>query len=248
MMKQKIYFVALLCATLFGFASCLSDSDDDDKDNKLLFSAYYTITGTYPNYKLIADNDMIVYPTIASVNKLTDSKGFGEHKRIQLYAYYTPSDTTTENGVTVIRNAELNDGAYLVEQKAVTLAEATEAGILKEDSIFNTKSNNGWLANGYVTSLFTAEFSIANGKAVEPDANLCATNIGDNAVTLTMLYNRHTPKAPISPYDDGVFAYSFDITGLEIPGNDSITVTFETKGADPSKIKVSRQDFYYHAQ
>lgn len=39
-MKQKIYFVALLCATLFGFASCLSDSDDDDKDNKLLFSAY----------------------------------------------------------------------------------------------------------------------------------------------------------------------------------------------------------------
>ena len=98
------------------------------------------------------------------------------------------------------------------------------------------------------TSLFTAEFSIANGKAVEPDANLCATSIGDNAVTLTMLYNRHTPKAPISPYDDGVFAYSFDITGLEIPGNDSITVTFETKGADPSKIKVSRQDFYYHAQ
>lgn len=191
---------------------------------------------------------MIVYPTVASVNKLTDSKGFGEHKRIELYAYYTQRDMTTENGVTVIRNAELNYAAYLAEQKAVTLAEATEAGILEEDSIFNTKNNNGWLANGYLTSLFTAEFSIANGKVVEPDANLCATSIGDNAVTLTMLYNRHTSKATISPYDDGTFAYSFDITNLEIPGNDSITVTFETKGATPNKIKVSRQDFYYHAQ
>ena len=32
-MKQKLYFVALLCATLFGFTSCLSDSDDDDDNN-----------------------------------------------------------------------------------------------------------------------------------------------------------------------------------------------------------------------
>lgn len=245
MMKQKIYFVALLCATLFGFTSCLSDSDDDD--DKQLFVSYYTITGTYPNYKLIGDNKMIVYPTVESVNKLTDNKGFGDHKRAQLYAYYTQKDMTTENGATVIRNAELNDGVYLVEQKAVTLAEATEAGILKEDSIFYIKSNNGWLANGYISSIFTAEYSIVDGKAIEPDANLCATSTGDNAVTLTMLYNRHSPKVNVSSYD-GTFAYSFDITSLEVPGNDSITVTFETKGATPSKIKVSRQDFSYHAQ
>jgi hypothetical protein len=247
MMKQKLYFVALLCATLFGFTSCLSDSDDDD-DNKQLFVSYYTITGTYPNYKLIADNNMIVYPTAESVNKLTDNKGFGDHKRAELYAYYTKKDMmTTENGVTVIRNAELYDGAYLIEQKAVTLAEATEAGILEEDSIFHTKNNNGWLANGYINSVFTAEYYIVDGKDIKPDVNLCATSTGDNAVTLTMLYNRHSPKVNVSPYN-GTFAYSFDITNIEVPGNDSITVTFETKGATPNKIKVSRQDFYYHAQ
>ena len=245
MMKQKLYLVALLCATLFGFASCLSDSDDDN--NKQLFSAYFTITGTYPDYKLIGDNKIIVYPTVASVNDLTDSKGFGDHKRAQLYAYYYPKDTTTENGVTVIRNAELQNGVYSVEKKAITFAEATEAGILVEDSIFNIKGHDSWLANGYFTSVFTANYSIVNGKAIEPGVNLCATSTDENAITLKFLYNRHTQKTNISTYE-GTFSYSFDITNLNVPGNDSITVTFDVIDSTPSKLKVARSDFYFRAQ
>lgn len=245
MMKQKLYLAAIICATLFGFASCLSDSDDD-KD-KQLFYAYYTITGTYPNYKLYADNNMIVYPTVASVSELTDNKGFGDHKRAQLYAYYNPKDTTVENGITIIRDAELQNGIYPEEQKAITLAEATEAGLLEEDSIFNIKGHDSWLANGYFTSVFTAEYSIVNGQAIKPSANLCATSVEENAITLKFLYNRHTQKANVSTYD-GTFSYSFDIKKLEVPGNDSITVTFDVIGSNPSKTKVARNDFYFKAQ
>lgn len=244
MMKQKLYLVALLCATLFGFASCLSDSDDD---NKQLLTDYFTITGTYPNYKLIGDAGKIVYPTTASVNDLTGNKGFGDHKRAQLYLYYNPKDTTTENGVTVIRYAELENGVYSVEKKAITFAEATEAGILVEDSIFNIKSHNSWLANGYFTSVFTADYSIVNNKDIEPSVNLCATSTEENAITLKFLYNRHTQKTNVSSYE-GIFSYSFDITKLNVPGNDSITVTFDVIGSTPSKLKFARSDFYFSAQ
>lgn len=245
MMKQKLYLVALLCATLFGFASCLSDNEEDE--NKQLFAAYFTITGTYPNYKLIGDNGMIVYPTVASVSDITDNKGFGDHKRAQLYAYYHPKDTTTENGVTVIRNAELQNGVYSIERQAITLADATKAGILEMDSIFEIKGHDSWLSNGYFTSVFTANYSIVNGSAVVPGVNLCATSTEENAVTLKLLYNRHTQKTNISTYE-GSFSYSFDITKLEVPGNDSITVTFDVIGFTPTTTKVARKDFYFIAQ
>ena len=245
MMKQKLYLVALLCATMFGLASCLSDSEEEE--NKHLFSAYFTITGTYPNYTLIGDNGMIVYPTVASVSELTDSKGFGDHKRAQLYAYYYPKDTTTVNGVTVIRNADLQNGVYANEHKAITLAEANEAGLMKEDSIFYIKGHNSWLANGYFTSVFTADYSIVNGKAIEPGVNLCATSIEENAITLTFLYNRHTLKTNVNTYE-GSFFHTFDITKLDVPGNDSINVTFEVIGSTPIKLKVARSDFYFSAQ
>ena len=244
MMKQKLYLVALLCVTLFGFASCLSDSDDD---NKLLLTDYFTITGTYPNYKLIGDGGEIVYPTTASVNDCTDSKGFGDYKRAQLYAYYSPKDTTIENGTTIIRYAELEDGIYFEEKKAITFAEATEAGILEEDSIFNIKGHNSWLAKGYLSSIFTADYSIVNNKEIKPGVNLCATSTEENAITLKFLYNRHTQKTNVSSYE-GLFYYSFDVTNLNIPGNDSITITFDVTGSTLSKLKVARSDFYFKAQ
>ena len=39
--------------------------------------------------------------------------------------------------------------------------------------------------------------------------------------------------------------YSFDISKLNIPGNDSVSVTFETQGQDKSTIKVPRTIFNY---
>ena len=243
---KKIYFLVLSCAVLFGFASCLSDNDDD-KGNKLLMNDYFTIVGSYPDYKLVGDGNIILYPTIASVNELTNSSGFGDHKRAMFYAYYYTNDMTTENGATVIRNAELESGVYTAEQKAITAEEANKAGILAEDSTFNIKGSNSWLINGYFTSIFKADYSIVDNKDIEPHANLCATSTGENAVTLTLLYNRHTAQSGVYSYE-GTFIYSFDVTNLEIPGNDSITVSFEVKGATSSKLKVSRRDFYNHAQ
>ena len=86
-----------------------------------------------------------------------------------------------------------------------------------------------------------------NGQAIKPSANLCATSVEENAITLKFLYNRHTQKANVSTYD-GTFSYSFDIKKLEVPGNDSITVTFDVIGSNPSKTKVARNDFYFKAQ
>ena len=242
-MKQKIYFVALLCATLFGFASC--DLVDDDIKNVQTLYGTFTITGSYPNYKLIQDNGTIVYPSASNVSEITNAQGFGDHKRVQFSVNYHPEDVTTENGTNVIRNAELYDGVYLIEQKLLTEAEATEAGLLKEDSIYTVKGIDSWFAYGYLTSIITASYTKEEGNIIYPGVNLYAKNTGDNAVTLTLLYNRHKTNGIDF---EGTFPYSFDITSFDVPGNDSITVTLEVKDRKPSSIKVARKDFYSHAQ
>jgi hypothetical protein len=243
MMKQKLYLVALLCATLLGVTSC--DIVDDDIKNVQTLNGTFTITGSYPDYKLIQDNGTIVYPSASNVSDITDKEGFGNHKRAQFYVNYHPEDVTTENGTNVIRNAELHDGVYLIEQKILTEAEATEAGLLKEDSIYTVKSIDSWFAYGYLTSIITASYTKEEGNIIYPSVNLYAKCTGDNAVTFTLLYNRHKTNGVDF---EGTFPYSFDITSFNVPGNDSITVTLEVKDRRPSSIKVARKDFYSHAQ
>ena len=239
---KKIYFMAFSCAVFLGLASC-NLTDDELKDLQKL-NGTFTITGTYPNYKLIQDNGTIVYPTAENVSAVTDSKGFGDHKRAQFYVNYYPENIKTENGTTVIRDAELKDGVYLAERKVITEAEANKTGLLKEDSIYTVTSVDSWLAYGYLNSIFTAYYSKEGTEIINPTVNLCAKSTGDNAVTFTLLYNRHQTSGTNC---EGSFPYSFDITNFEVPGNDSITVTLEIKGRNPSCIKVGRKDFYNHA-
>ena len=240
---RKFHFMALSCAVLFGLASC--DIVDDDIKNVRTLNGTFTITGSYPDYKLIQDNGTIVYPSAANVSEITDQQGFGDHKRAQFYVNYHPEDVTTENGSNVIRNAELHDGLYLVEQKLLTEAEATEAGLLKADSIYAVNNIESWFAYGYLTSIFTAYYSKEDSKVIDPSVNLYAKCTGDNAVTLTLLYNR---KQTSGINCEGTFPYSFDLTSFDIPGNDSINVTLEVKDRKPSSIKVARKDFYFHAK
>ena len=235
---KKFNFMALSCAVLLGFASC----DLDDVNNEQVMNGYFTITGSYPEYKLVQDDGTIVYPKAESVYDITKAQGFGNHKRARFYVYFHENDVKTENGTTVIRNAELNNGDYLIEQKLLTEAAATEAGLLKEDSIYSINNVECWLANGYLTSIFSAYYD----QSIYPIANLYAKSTSDNAVTFTLLYNRHTKND--SNLGEGTFPYSFDITNFDVPGNDSITVTFEVKDKKPSSLKVSRSDFYFHAK
>jgi hypothetical protein len=240
---RKIHFMALSCAVLLGVASC--DIVDDDIKEVRTLNGTFTITGSYPDYKLIQDNGTIVYPSAANISDITDKQGFGNHKRAQFSVNYHTGDVTKENGTNVIRNAELYDGVYLIEQKLLTEAEATKAGILKEDSIYTINNIESWLAYGYLTSNITAYYTKEEGEVIYPDVNLYAKCTGDNAVTFTLLYNRHKTNGVNF---EGTFPYSFYITNFDVPGNDSITVTFEVKDRKPSSLKVARKDFYFHAQ
>lgn len=241
---RKIYFVAFTCAILLGLASCLTN---DDVDNRPLMSGYFTITGSAPNYKLIADDGTVVYPTATSVSEISNGLGFGNHKRIYFNVKYYPENMKTENDTLTIYNGDLVKGAYLIEMKTLSEEEATKAGILKEDSIYpiNTLSNF-WVANGYLTTLFLADYSINNGIYVTSDANLYTTDIRENGVTVKMVYNRHTPTNDNTiTKNEGTYAYSFDISMLNIPGNDSVTFTFETLGKQSYNYKAPRSALNY---
>ena len=102
---RKIHFMALSCAVLLGVASC--DIVDDDIKEVRTLNGTFTITGSYPDYKLIQDNGTIVYPSAANISDITDKQGFGNHKRAQFSVNYHTGDVTKENGTNVIRNAEL---------------------------------------------------------------------------------------------------------------------------------------------
>ena len=241
---KKIYFLALSCATLLGIASC----DPGENMNQQVLSGYFTITGSYPNYKLISDLDgTIVYPSTENIYKVTDGEGFDNHKRAYLDVYFYEADVTTTNNVSVIRNAEIKNGSYLTESTAISKEEADKANITAPDSIFSINSiDRCWLAYGYLNAIFIADYSLDSlnkDKGIIPGVKLCVTNTADNAVTLTMLYNRHTDKN--AKYSTSIFDYSFDISKLNIPGNDSVSVTFETQGQDKSTIKVPRTIFNY---
>lgn len=238
---KKIYFLALTCAVLFGVASC----SVDDVKNQQLLSGYFTITGSYPNYKLIHDNGTIVYPSAEEVNEITKGVGFGNHKRVYFDVYFYEDDVTTTNDVSVVLNPDLKNGTYLIESNPITKEEADKANITAEDSVFAIRSlQNCWLAYGYLNTIFTADFSLDSlHNGIIPDAKLCVTSCTDNAVKVTMLYNRHTKKN--TDYSTGSFGYSFDISKLNVPGNDSVAVTFETQGLKAETIKVPRTIFNY---
>jgi len=231
---KKIYFMAFLFAVLSGLASC---SLDDTKRQQMI-AGYFTVIGSYPNYKLVSDDGLIVYPSASSI------ADYGNHKRVYFEVSFYEDDVTTTNNISVIRNAEVKKGTYLIETPFISKEEADKAGITQKDSIFAISNlDNCWLANGYLNAIFKAEFSVDGLNAISPNANLCVTSTADNAVTFTMLYNRHTKKGTTS--DLGAFGYSFDISKLNIPGNDSVAVTFETEGIKSNTIKVSRSAFNY---
>ena len=204
MMKQKLYFVALLCATLFGLASC---SLDDTKNQQIL-GGNFTITGSSPNYKLIHDNGkVIVSPSAEEVSKVTERAGFGDHKRVYFDVYYYEDDVTTINGISTISNVELKNGAYLTEDTPITKEEADKAGVTAEDSIFAISTmDQCWVSQGYLNTTFKANYSFTVNEKNEvvgilPTTKLCITNISDNAITFTMYYNRHTNKNEDDKHD-----------------------------------------------
>lgn len=245
----KISLMALSCVATLIFTSCISSDDD----NTRYYQGYYTITGTYPNYKLIEDGGSIVYPTVASVNKVTESKGFGDNKRAIIAISYDENFlTTNSDGISVVRNAEIQSGNYLVNVTPISLAAAQDKNIIATDSVFSIGAfTNYWVSNGYLTTIFTAPVSYApdyltTGQLINPTVNLCInpTDITENNVTLNLLYNRHTKKDAMSTNVPNLI-YTFDIANINIPGSDTVNVTLKAEGTKEIKLKIPRRSFVH---
>lgn len=234
--------VAVLCAIMLSVTSCLKE----ETNKNLQFSGLFTILGSYPSYKLLDDGGNSFFPTVESVNALTSSKGFGSNKRIYLYGTYTESDVKMNSDSThTISNAILTGGTYVLTTNVLSLDEAKDANILSNDSIFDIQRiNNCWIANGYLTTSINGQYSSDGKNAILPTTNAMvdSKNISENAIIFTLLYNRHSVKTTAAA-GAADFLNSFDLTGINIPGSDSVNVQINVQGADPIKFKVARKFF-----
>lgn len=241
---SRIKLGAVLCVAALMATSCIG-SDDDTQT--VTFSSFFTITGEAPAYKLIDDAGIVVYPTMESVNALTDNKGFGANKRAQFYLTYDreTDEATDEKGNVTIKNAKLIGGQYIETAKLLSFEDAKNLNILTSDSVFSIQSfTQCWLANGYLNTSIRGQYSSKNGKAIRPTVNLFLPEgcVNENEVSFTILYNRHSSKNENAA---GItdFVNSFNMSDIQIPGNDSVLVTINVDGASSIKKKVSRNVF-----
>lgn len=239
---SRIKLGAVLCIAALIATSCLKDSNSGN----LSFSGFFTITGSMPNYKLLGDDGTIVYPTVESVNSLTDNKGFGTQKRAQFYCTFNEENKTTdESGNAILKEVRLLGGQYIETAKVLDMANATKLNLLNNDSLFSVmRFSQCWVANGYINTSINGQYSVKEGKAIRPTVNLFVNenSIKENEVTFTILYNRHSTKNE-NAAGTADFINSFDMSDVHVPGNDSVLVTVSVLGANSFKAKVPRREF-----
>lgn len=241
---ERCKMAALLCVAAVATTACLSD----DESKTVTVNGFFTIqSGALGTCKLLEDGGAVVYPTMESVNALTDNKGFGDHKRAQFYYSYDAATDLTQDeaGNVTIKNAKLGGGQYIETAKVLDRDAVDKINGLATDSIFPVQSfSQFWLANGYLNTILKGQYSSKNGKAIRPSISLFLPEdaINENEVAFTILYNRHSSKnenaAGISD-----FINSFDISDIKVPGSDSITMTITVMGASPLKVKMPRKAF-----
>lgn len=241
---SRIKMAAMLIVTIAVATACMNDNDTEQIAS---FSTYFTITGATPNYVLLADDGTTVYPTIESVNAISNGKGFGSNKRAFLSCSYDVNKDRTfdAHGNVVLKNAKLLGGQFITTSKVLSKEEVEKQNLLDNDSIFPVQSfRNFWVANGYLTSIVNGLFSAKGSTAINPSINLYVApeNIKENAISFTILYNRHSSKNenPAGALD---FINSYSLAGINVPGSDSINITISVNGASSQKLKVGRKDF-----
>lgn len=239
MNKRK--FLSLLAVLLLAvtFTSCL----DDDDDNTLMLRGHFTIEGTYPNYTLYHRGGYVVRLDPQSVNEATNGKGFVS-PRGYFDIYYTQANVTQDvQGNITITNAKLGSGSYVNVYDIMDEPTAESRNLNAPDSVFSVSSlTDLWVHRGYMNVVVEAPYSIVSSNGVYPTLNMSYSpeSIGENALTLTLLYNRHTAKDVQTASGSFVAAYPVSTLLRMVPGNDSIFVTLNMEGAASKTIKVGR--------
>ena len=242
--KKIIYSLAIVFATIGTLASC-----NDNDDNSMIFTGHFVIEGSYPNYTLYHPGGYTFHLLPASVQQVTNGNGFGAHKRCFFQLSFKEadvvySDPVNKKGDVVVNNAQVLQGSYVDEQAPMHYATAEAKNQTVADSIFNIKKfTDYWYHRGYLNIALEGSYSVVNNKGVYPAMTLTFNedDISENAISLNLLYNRHTSKDASSQPGSFITAYTFDNIIYQVPGNDSIRVRLSSQGAETVEFKIGRR-------
>lgn len=250
MKKQLIYlFIATVIVGL-GLTSCLKDNNENTNDSSM--AGYFTIEGTFPNYKFITDNGIIVFPTQDCLIKVTNNKGFGNFKRVYLSLVFNMANMKTDEvtKVTTVKDATIINGQLIETTDPIDVNTATAKKINVADSLFDVKKLHAWGGvTGYLSAIVTSEYYLTkNDLKVVPSFNIVydKADIKENAVKLTFCSNQHRSKDAKNVANISLRHSEFNTAFLikdiiaQVPGKDSVKVTLTGQGFEPKEIKFGR--------
>lgn len=241
--KTLMLLVAVLSA--FALTSC------NDSDSTRYLNGHVTIEGEYPNYTLYFREGYVAKMNPSSVSQMTGGKGFSA-KRAYLtisfvdenVVYEYESGTTDKVKSITINNADLVGGNYITTLNVMPYENAEQKNLTVADSIFSIdKVEDFWIHRQYLNLVVSAPYSVSSSAYVYPTMNLTykQSDIKENAITMTLLYNRHTKKDVSSQTGSFITAYPIGSIVNYVPGNDSITVTVKTEGQPDKVTKIGRK-------
>lgn len=237
-----------LLAASMTFVSCNNDSTGDSTNiGRELCTARKNIDG---NYVFYSDNNTEIHLTAASSKQVADLYKNGL-ERIYLYYQYNASDVSQSAEAIVVKNAVAVQGTQKVTvDEFMTTAIATEKKQLESDSLFNINSIDLLYAyKGYLNVGGYGQYSVVDGKGILPSLSAVVdeSDISENAITVHLYYNRHSPSKAIVGGTIGL-TQSFRINSWSrlIPGSDDVTLTLKVEGADnklTKQCKIARKQF-----
>lgn len=250
MKHLKSFFTLAVIAATMMLTSCLKEADTSE--NTYSASAYCMIKGSYPNYKLYADDGLtVIIPSPESVSNMTKSKGFGDAERAFFSFGYKQKDFAEDpvSKQVTIKNATLNYGVIINVQSPVEKSVADEKLITDKDSTdFINTFSEAWIARGYLNLVVESSvYKDAKGNVLKPAMNVVydITKFGENKMALTLCYNNHK-NATLSYSGSVKDLYCFRISDLVslVPGSDKISVVITpANGGEQKTITVDRSLF-----
>lgn len=230
-------------AGMYLMSSCTSG------ENKYSAYGYYTITGNMQTgYVLYQDGGGKLVPTEASVNSLTNGKGFDKIERGIFGFSYVEADLSDDKNT--ITGAELFSGESISVLSAITTDAAEEKNVLHPDSSFIVTNVSGaWAYRGYLTIIYTASYAWneKHNGYLYPSMDFVydADKQEYNELNLSFYHNEHRSKSE-TPAAQMNFATSLRLEPFQslVPGSDSVKVNITFSGiTKPVSLKVARKDF-----
>ena len=237
---------AILTAAITLLSSCLSGEDDQHSA-----SGYFTVSGDMTSgYTLYLDGGGKLTPTMASVSKLTNNKGFESIERAFLTYTYKEKDLSADRSE--ITGAELIAGESLDVNTPVSTQSTEATAITAADSTFDIGAvTHIWAYRGFLTVIYEGQYAWNEKKNgyLYPRINMVynAEERIPNELNVTIYHNEHRDKKD-APAGKMQFTSSFRLAPLQYAtqggGSDSIRVNISAAGwRQPYTIKVARQDF-----